>query len=238
MPTAEYMLTATGAELAEHLTCPDYSATCPDYSAMNWTAPCGGQPEALAFAFGVILNLVFAFAAAKLLAIAIRFLWTWGEHRVWKVILCVAVCGISFYGMTKHVVGRVSVDDPYIRNAGSYVTNDLVHVAVVARFDFVPPTTEVLVFARELAQTNAEDWVQLTRIEEGPYRLGECPFDIPFANATNYNFLIAANYIPAPTVHTNGVWSIKGFIIPAGGNPPSPATYAFPNTKTIKREDQ
>ena len=69
-------------------------------------------------------------------------------------------------------------------------------------------------------------------------QFGEFPLDIPFANATNYNFLIAANYIPAPTVHTNGVWSIKGFIIPAGGKPPSPATYAFPNTKTIKREDQ
>ena len=231
MPTAEYMLTATGAELAEHL-------TRPYYSAMDWTAPCGGQPGALAFAFGVILNLVFAFAAAELLAMAIRFLWTWSERRVWKVILCVAVCGISFYGMTKHIIGRVSVDDPYIRDAGSYVTNDFVHVAIAARYEFIPQTTEVLIFSRELAQTNAEDWVQLTRIEEGPYKLGEFPLDIPFANATNYNFLVAANYIPAPTVHTNGVWSIKGFIVPGTATNDTTGMIAFPNTKTIKREDQ
>ena len=155
-----------------------------------------------------------------------------------KTVSLIAVALATMYGGSKHIIGRVSVDDPYIRDAGSYVTNDYVHVAVAARYEFIPPTTEVLIFSRELEQTNAADWVQLTRIEEGPYKLGEFPLDIPFANATNYNFLIAANYIPAPTVHTNGVWSIKGFIIPAGGKPPSPATYAFPNTKTIKREDQ
>lgn len=153
-----------------------------------------------------------------------------------KAIALFAVVLATMYGGSK--TGRVSVDDPYIRDAGSYVTNDFVHVAVAARFDFIPPTTEVLVFSRELAQTNAEDWVQLTRIEEGPYRLGEFPLDIPFANATNYNFLIAADYIPAPTVHTNGVWSIKGFIVPGTATNDTTGMIAFPNTKTIKMEDQ
>ncbi len=34
----------------------------------------------------------------------------------------------------------------------------------------------------------------------------------------------------APTVHTNGVWQIKGFLIPGTGKA------AFPNTRTIRKE--
>ena len=42
--------------------------------------------------------------------------------------------------------------------------------------------------------------------------------------------MVAADFIPAPTVHTNGVWQIKGFTIPGTGKA------AFPNTKTFRKE--
>ena len=157
---------------------------------------------------------------------------SWGA----RTISLFAVVLATRYGGSKVITGRVTVDDPYIVDAGSFVTNDYVHVALAGRYAFIPAETEILIYSRELAQTNAADWVQLVRAEEGPYHLGEFPLDIQFPNATNYNFLVAADYIPAPTVHTNGVWQIKGFVIPAEGSPPSPATFAFPNT--VKKEEQ
>lgn len=168
----------------------------------------------------------------------------WRSWHVWRrkrkaAALALLACAAVIVGGTKAPVGTVSVgDDPYIVNAGSFVTNDFVHIAIAPRFEFVGSDTEIWIYSRELAQTNAEDWVKLVRAEQGEYTLGEFPMDIPFPFATNYNFLVAAKYIPAPTVHTNGVWSIKGFVIPASGNPPSQRTYAFPNTKAILKEDQ
>ncbi len=109
--------------------------------------------------------------------------------------------------------GRVTVDDPYIRDAGSYLTNDVVHVAISKRTALLPDTTEILVYARELAATNASDWVRLT-----PHlTYADHPYDYALPNATNHNVLVAAQFTPGPTVHTNGVWSITGFIIPGSG---------------------
>ena len=109
--------------------------------------------------------------------------------------------------------GRVTVSDPYIADAGSYLTNDVVHVAIAKRTPMLPDTTEILVYARQLDSTNALDWARLT-----PHLTFEDhPHDYSLPNATNYNVLVAAQFTPAPTVHTNGVWSITGFIIPNSG---------------------
>ena len=58
------------------------------------------------------------------------------------------------------------------------------------------------------------------------------PYDYSLANATNYDVMVAANFTPEPTIHTNGVWQARGFMIPGTGKA------AFPNTKVIKKEDQ
>ena len=194
-------------------------------------------------AMAIFYGALFGLAVIALAVFAVGFMRCW--QIVWeemrrmstpaRAIALLAVALASMYGVSKP--GRVMVDDPYITDAGSFVTNDFVHVAVVGRYAFIPGDTEILIYSRELEQTNAADWVQITRVEEGPYRLAEFPLDIPFPSATSYNFLVAANYIQAPTVHTN-VWQIKGFIVPADASPPSPATFAFPNTKTIRKEDQ
>ena len=192
------------------------------------------------FATAVLYGGIFGLAA---IALGVFIVGASVTLRLWKrakhcAVLAVLAFAAIIVGGTK--TGSVKVDDPYIVDAGSFVTNDYVHVAVAARFDFIGGDTEILIWSRELSQTNVEDWVQLVRIEEGPYRLREFPLDIPLPFATNYNFLVASNYVPEPTVHTNGVWSIKGFVIPAGDgslSPPSPATFAFPNSKSILKED-
>ena len=120
--------------------------------------------------------------------------------------------------------GRVTVADPYIRDAGSYLTNDIVHVAIAKRTPLLPDDTEILVYARQVDLTNATDWVRLS-----PHlTFAGHPYDYALPNATNHDVMVAANFTPAPTVHTNGVWQMKGFIIPGTGKS------AFPNTRIRK----
>ena len=189
----------------------------------------------------IMYGCLFGLAAIALAVFAVGCVECWRVVRdhvrlmsgACRVVALLAVVLATMYGGSK---SRIVIDDPYIRDVGSYTTNDYVHIAVSARYDFVPSDLEILIYSREVAQTNAEDWVQLTRAEEGPFLLREFPLDIPFPNATNYDFLVAANYVPPPTVHTNGVWQIKGFVVPQNdsGRAPSSGTFAFPNTKTRK----
>lgn len=136
-----------------------------------------------------------------------------------------AVCALAavIYGGGK---GTVTVNDPYVVNSGSYLTNDVAHVALAKRTALLPDDTEIMVYARPTDSTNAVDWVRL----EPHLTFAQHPYDYPLPNATNYNVMVAANFVPAPTVHTNGVWQIKGFFIPGTGKA------AFPNTRTIRKE--
>ena len=120
--------------------------------------------------------------------------------------------------------GTVTVSDPYIVNAGSYLTNDVAHVAIAKRTPLLPNDTEILVYARQVDSTNVTDWVRLS-----PHlTFADHPYDYALPNATNYDVMVAASFTPAPTVHTNGVWQMKGFTIPGTGKS------AFPNTRIRK----
>ena len=124
--------------------------------------------------------------------------------------------------------GSVMVSDPYIVNAGSYLTNDVAHVAIAKRTPLLPDSTEILVYARPTDSTSAADWVRL----DPHLTFAQHPYDYSLANATNYDVVVAANFTPEPTIHTNGVWQARGFMIPGTGKA------AFPNTKVIKKEDE
>lgn len=129
--------------------------------------------------------------------------------------------------------GRVTVADPYVQDAGSFLTNDVAHVSIRKRVQMLPDDTEILVYARQVDLTNATDWVRLEpHLTLAQHLLVEGVYSWEYAlpNATNYDVLVAANFTPAPTVHTNGVWQIKGFIIPGTGKA------AFPNTRTIRKD--
>ena len=123
--------------------------------------------------------------------------------------------------------GRVTVSDPYIQNDGSYLTNDVAHVAIAKRTPLLPNDTEILVYARQVDSSNVTDWVRLS-----PHlTFADHPYDYSLPNATNFDVMVAADFTPAPTVHTNGVWQMKGFTIPGTGKS------AFPNTR-IRKEPQ
>lgn len=111
--------------------------------------------------------------------------------------------------------GTISFDR-LIADAGSYLTNDVVHVAATnaaayASFDF--SASPLLVYARPVGSTNSADWAELA-----PRRtFGEQPADWHLPNATNYNVLVAVDYVPPSPVHTNGVYELRGFVVPSAG---------------------
>lgn len=106
---------------------------------------------------------------------------------------------------------RITLDS-LIRDAGCYATNDVFHVAATnspayAALDF--STSDVLVYARERASTNATDWAELL-----PRRtFAALPADYAIANATNYDYMVYLDYIPPSPVHTNGVFELRGFLM-------------------------
>lgn len=147
------------------------------------------------------------------------------RRRLRNASFVLGVCaGVALiYGGRK---GTVTVSDPYIVNAGSYLTNDVAHVSLAKRSQLLPDSTEILVYARQVDQTNATDWVRL----EPHLTFADHPYDYALVNATNYDVMVAANFTPEPTIHTNGVLQIKGFTIPGTNRS------AFPNTKVKVKE--
>lgn len=109
--------------------------------------------------------------------------------------------------------------DAFLRDAGCYATNDVLHVAVTnapayAGIDF--SSCPVLVYARPRGLSDAPDWE-----ERLPRRtFSELPADYVIEDATNYNYLVYLDYVPPSPVHTNGVFELRGFMVPgeAPGN--------------------
>ena len=151
--------------------------------------------------------------------------------RTFRAALALLTSWAVVYGGGKGPQGRVTVDDPYICDNGSWLSpsNNVVHVAISKRTPLLPDNTAILVYAREMGLTNATDWVRIT-----PHlTFADHPYDYLLPGlATNYNVLVAANFTPAPTVHTNGVWSITGFVIPGSGG-----KMGFKKTTTILLEE-
>lgn len=147
--------------------------------------------------------------------------WRKSLGRWGRVFILVFVGGLTQYGGSKHISGKVSVMDDYITDGGSYITNNVVHVALKKKANLLPDATEILVYARELSSTNSAGWFRLS-----PFlTFGDHPHDYELENATNYNVIVAANYASPPSVHTYGVLIIRGFMIPGTSK------MAFPNSK-------
>ena len=103
--------------------------------------------------------------------------------------------------------------DAFLRDAGCYATNDVLHVAVTnapayAGIDF--SSCPVLVYARPRGLSDAPEWEELL-----PRRtFSELPADYAIEDATNYNYLVYLDYVPPSPVHTNGVFELRGFMVP------------------------
>ena len=138
-------------------------------------------------------------------------------RRVWdkatalaRAVFCGAVAVACLYGGAKPG-GTISYpktdnDIAYLTDAGSYVTNDAVHVAFT-RLPMVPSSATFYLDYCALDGTNeqgvATNWVNAKTATFGELSV---PFDFAFANATNYNWLAYTDWTPGPAVQTNGVW--------------------------------
>jgi len=155
------------------------------------------------------ISLVFLLALALVLAAAAacRTAWRGLDRRRGRfAALAVLAAACAVFAQKP---GTISFDR-LIADAGSYLTNDVVHVAATnaaayASLDF--SSSPLLVYARSINSTNAADWVEL----EPRRTFGELPADWHLTDATNYNVLVALDYVPPSPVHTNGVYELRGF---------------------------
>lgn len=146
---------------------------------------------------GAWISLALGGVAARVLA----------RLKAWRLrALALAMAGaVTWYAGGKHAA-RVDYPrtDPlqaYLTDAGSYVTNDFVHVAF-ARI-IVPDSAPLLIDYRQVGSTNDADWVNHTTTTFAQFAV---PCDLPFAAATNYNWAVYTTWTPGPSVQTNGVW--------------------------------
>lgn len=126
------------------------------------------------------------------------------RHKVDALIVAPFVLCMIFTGSTKH--GSVTypytdVEMRYLIDAGSYVTNDYVHVAFT-KSPVVPDSADFLGFCRPMDSTNDLDWVQFL---ETTFAAFHSPSNVPFAGAISNDFQFFTTYTPGPVVHTNGV---------------------------------
>jgi len=127
------------------------------------------------------------------------------SRRSWThlLVFAVAVVGMVMYGGRKGSITYPYTDyeQRYLQDNGSYVTNDFVHV------DFTriiaPSSADFSIAYREVASTNDADWSVLLVTTFAEF---SCPSNVPFANATNYDFMAYTTWTPGPSVQTNGVW--------------------------------
>lgn len=104
--------------------------------------------------------------------------------------------------------GRTGIfifDNRYLANNGSYLTNDTCFVSLVKTVSLIPDTTPVMVHAREVAQTNATDWVELLP----RMTVGEGSHSYYLPNATNHDVMVTADYVPPSPVVTNLIFQTQ-----------------------------
>lgn len=162
--------------------------------------------EAVEIVQGAVLALcLFGLAMCAIAGVAVLVRGALGElaekfkgRTTQAAVFAAAAVVAILYGGTKPAHGRFYFDT-YLTDAGSVLTNDTAHVAATKNSAIIPDTTPVLVYARELAQTNADDWVELM-----PRRtLAELPADYALENATNHNVLVSLDWTPPTPVITN-----------------------------------
>lgn len=127
-----------------------------------------------------------------------------------KAVAVVIVGGMTWFAGGKHVIGTITfpftdIATRYLVNAGSYVTNDFVHVSFT-RNPLVPSTASFYLDACPVSVTNISDIAANSfNVYSNTFNNFAVPIDVPYAAATNYNWFAYTDWTPSPTVHTNGV---------------------------------
>jgi len=135
--------------------------------------------------------------------------WT-KRHRLESLWLLPFVVSCCLVGMTKHMIGHVTypytdVEQRYLIDTGSYVTNDYVHVAF-NRSPIVPDSAPLMGAVRPCGSTNDEEWVIFLNTTFEEFTV---PQDLAYEGALTNDFQFFTTWTPGPAVHTNGVAVIE-----------------------------
>lgn len=174
---------------------------------------------------GLVALLITLFIAAVLPEL--RRAWR-RTRRASRVVAVLFAAWFALYAGAKHA-GRFTFDS-YLADAGSYLSNDVAHVAARKISTLIPDTTPVLVFARELAQTNAADWAELA-----PRRTyADLPADWALPNATNHNVYVALDWSPAQPTETNYFFQTTPVAVLGGQDATNGVRAVIPRSKLIE----
>lgn len=130
----------------------------------------------------------------------------WWDRAVRFALLVPFVAGMIVYGSTKARVTypMTEAGRAYLVDRGSYVTNDFVHIDFERRI--VPDDAALVIERRGVASTNDTDWAEFLRTTFAAFAV---PADLPCAGATNWTWIVYADWTPSPSVHTNGILEAK-----------------------------
>ena len=130
----------------------------------------------------------------------------WWDRAVRFALLVPFVAGMIVYGSTKARVTypMTEAGRAYLVDRGSYVTNDFVHIDFERRI--VPDDAALVIERRVVASTNDTDWAEFLRTTFAAFAV---PTDLPCAGATNWTWIVYADWAPGPSVHTNGILETK-----------------------------
>lgn len=104
--------------------------------------------------------------------------------------------------------GVIIFDTRYLADVGSKLNEDSVHVALVKTATTIPDSTEVLVYARDVNSSRAEDWFELLP----RLKIEDFPHDYPLVKAKSHNVMVSANYVPETPSETNKLLRISAKI--------------------------
>lgn len=154
------------------------------------------------------LAMILAFAVfAGLGTLCARLRIAFSNSNVSLALSTLAVLGIAHYGATKGIVTRDVIfprTDPavaYLEDDGSYVTNNMVHVAFKSYL--IPGDAIIVLDYWPVDSTNEADVVTAV---SGPLSMFPNPMDYAFENAISNRWYCYTTWTPGPAVHTNGVW--------------------------------
>ncbi len=139
------------------------------------------------------------------------------------VLATLAAAAVLYGGAKPPARGRITLD-PYLRDTGSILTNDVVHVAAERASPLVPMASPLYVHARPIGGTNAAYGAELL-----PRRLlSDLPADWELADATNHDVLVTLAWAPAGPIVTNYAFVVTGRLSPTSA---VPVRAVFPSTK-------
>ena len=186
------------------------------------------------WAFVAIAAMSVLVCAAVMLAPVVEWI---KRRKLEAMIVAPLVVGIILYGGSKGFISypQTEAGISYLTDAGSYITNDMVHVDFI-RNAMVPVSADLQGWAREWNSTNDEEWVQFL---DTTFAAFPVPADIPYPAATNFSFMFFTTWTPGPTVQTNGVAHVMWVANPAATNVVYPrATGIYTNSSSrIERKN-